>query len=128
MGRGGNEICASDSGRPTDRPAQVLGWGDYVKPELILHGYETRSRRSPKPPGISVEPAHRTWVHPLQVRAKESFEIATNIAYLNRKLRGSPKDGNVDYWTLSRRILQLNFYDHEPQVNGLPTHAVIVFQ
>jgi hypothetical protein len=28
--------------------------------------------------------------------AKESFEIATKIAYLNGKLRGSPKGGNKD--------------------------------
>jgi len=41
--------------------------------------------------------------------AKESFEIATNIASLNGKMRGSPKDGNVDYWTLSRRIRSSTF-------------------
>jgi hypothetical protein len=43
-----------------------------------------------------VRPSRLTRLIDFESWAKESFEIATKIAYLNGKLRGSPKGGNKD--------------------------------
>jgi hypothetical protein len=62
--RGGNEICVRvNSGGATDGPAQVLGRGDYFKPES--DEATKRGNGAPKPPRVSAEPAHRTCQHRL---------------------------------------------------------------
>src|SRR5262245_13670239 len=60
--RGGNEICVRvTQTSATDGPAQVLGRGHHFKPES--HATTQRRNGTPKPRGVSTEPAHRTSKH-----------------------------------------------------------------
>jgi len=51
------------------------------------------SNGASKQTGVSAASSHRTYKHRFCGGAKESFEIATKIAYLNGRLSGSPRRG-----------------------------------
>jgi hypothetical protein len=89
--RGGNDICEGDASRATDASAQVLGWRDYLKPEsdsATKRGYAFRCRQEFERSQLTelASTGFESW-------AKESFEIATKIAYLNGGSIGAPRNG-----------------------------------
>jgi hypothetical protein len=55
-----------------------------------------RGNSVPKSPGVLAESAYRTGDNDFESWAKESFEIATKIAYRNGGRIGIPKGGAMD--------------------------------
>jgi hypothetical protein len=68
-----------------------LGRGDYF--QLEFDKATKRGDGAPKPPGVSAKSAYRLGNTPFESWAKESYEIATKIAYRNGGRLGIPKGG-----------------------------------
>ena len=92
--RGGNEICVRVTQRGNRCPGTGLGRGDYIKPEF--HSTPKRGNDTPKPPRVSGGQLTELANTDFESWAKESYEIATKIAYRNGGRIGSPKGGNMD--------------------------------
>jgi S1/P1 Nuclease len=98
--RGGNEICVKVSqAGPGDGLTQVLGRGDYLKLEFDAATKRATAlqNRQEFQRGRLTELASTDF----ESWAKESFEIATKIAYRNGGLSGSPRGGNKDCTTVT---------------------------
>src|SRR5262249_55882791 len=74
--------------------AQVLGRGDYLKPEF--HPATKRSNSAPNPPGVSASRSSELANAGFDSWTKESYEIATKIASRNGGRIGTPRSGNAD--------------------------------
>jgi hypothetical protein len=71
-----------------------LGWRDYLQPES--HTAPQRGHGAPKPPGVQRSQLAELGKTDFESWAKESFEIATKIAYRNGGLIGSPRGAIKD--------------------------------
>src|SRR5262247_4481754 len=87
-------MCTGHRGSATDGPAQVLGRGDYLKLECDTTTNDATALRNRQEFQRSqlTELANTDF----ESWAKESYEIATKIAYQNGRLIGAPRDGNKD--------------------------------
>ena len=87
-------MCTGHASRATDGPTQFLGRGDYLQLE-----FDTTTKRghgAPKPQEFQRSQLTELANTDFESWAKESFEIATKIAYRNGGRIGIPKGGNMD--------------------------------
>jgi len=78
-------MCAGDASRATNGPPHVLGRGDYLKPES--HAATKRGHGAPKRQEFERGQLTEVASKDFESWARESYEIATKIAYLNGRLR-----------------------------------------
>jgi S1/P1 Nuclease len=92
--RGGNEICVrvTQAGQPTDLHRF---WDGVITSSLNLTRLRNEATAIRSRPEF--QRSQLTELYHFESWAKESFEIATKIAYRNGGLIGSPRDGNKDY-------------------------------
>ena len=102
----------------THGPAQVLVPGDYFEPES--YAASKRGHGTPQSAGVSAGSAHRTWESDFESWAKESFEIATRIAY------GNGADWNSQGWKYRLRYSRSG-YGKPASAISLATLTFLIF-
>jgi hypothetical protein len=98
--RGGNEICVrvTQAGQPTDLHRF---WDDVITSSANVTGLRNAATEMRNRPGFAKSQLTELLSSNVDEWAKESFEIATKIAYQNGGLIGSPRDGNRNCRTVT---------------------------